>query len=610
MRRRCQKQSALVLMVLISLCQLSCSSGPSTPPAAAIGPAPEFQVVVYGGTPGGTMAAISAANEGLKVALVEPGNHIGGMLSGGLGATDSGNKSIIGGKALEYFQRVGSIYGQEISWQFEPHVAETTLRNWLDQSGVKIFLGHHVLNAKKNSSKISSIETDDGSFFTANVFIDASYEGDLMAKSGVSYTLGRESCSVYGESLAGRQSYSQDHQFSDAVPAYDSSNQLLPLVTPADSEIPGDGDLKIQAYNYRLCLTANKDNQVPFPKPPGYDPKRYELLRSYLSIKGGSLSLSSLMSLTPVPNGKTDTNNSGPISTDFIGGNWDYPEADYAKREEIKQEHRSYVQGFLYFLANDPSVPSQLQNETRNWGLAKDEFTDTGNWPYQIYVREARRMVGAYVMTQADLQTNLTKNDSIGMGSYNSDSHHVQRFVTSQGTVLNEGDVEVPVTPYEIPYSSITPKETECENLLVTVCVSSSHVAFSSLRMEPQFMIIGQAAGEAAFLAIRDNCSLQRVDVAQLRSRLRSQSQILGWSDVKTAISIPSVGSTKIDRTALVATSARATITLVATSIANTVTLVRSRFLNSLGDFRKQSELFLSNPNSADATVAIRHRDS
>lgn len=610
-----QRLVAPILAVLASLSLLSCSSGSSLLAALSTQPTPEYQVVVYGGTASGTIAAITAARDGLKVALVEPGNHIGGMLSGGLGATDYGNRLVIGGRALEFFQRAGGSYGRDTAWQFEPHVAEKTLRDWLDESGVKVFFGHHIVNAQKADRKIASLETDDGKIFTAGVYIDASYEGDLMAMAGVSYTLGRESRSTYGETLAGRQQYCPNHQFTVPVPAYDSANQLSPLVSLADSAQPGAGDRKIQAYNYRLCMTKNQDNQVPFPKPAGYDPKSYDLLQRYLSLQGGDLNLSGLLALNSVPNGKTDTNNNGPISTDFIGGSWDYPDADFARREEIKEDHKRYLQGFLYFLANDPGVPAQLQSEMQQWGLAKDEFTDTGNWPHQIYVREGRRMTGRYVMTQADLQTNLTKSDSIGMGSYDSDSHHVQRYATPNGTVLNEGDVEVPVNPYQIPYSAIVPKESECENLAVTVCMSASHVAFSSLRMEPQFMIMGQAAGQAAYLATRDGSTMQGVDVTQLRSGLRAQQQVLEWSDVKLANTTPPVGSIQIDGGAPETASAGATLTLLATSAVHTVT--QMQFSNDSGAswspweaYSTSRELTLTPAVSGPKSVTVRYQDS
>lgn len=616
--------AAWLLTAIALLCQLSCSSesasrpaatAPPPSPAAPPPPPPEYQVVVYGATASGVMAAISAARQGMKVALVEPGNHVGGMVSGGLGYTDYGRKYLIGGQALEFFRRAGEAYGEEVAWRFEPHVAETVLKHWLEQAGVRVFFGRQVVSARKEGAEIRAMETDDGAVFTAYVFIDASYEGDLMARAGVAYTVGREGRSRYGESLAGRQQYSASHQFTVPVPAYDESNRLLPLLSQPDQGNPGDGDRKVQAYNYRLCMTDNRENQVPFPRPAGYDPKRYELLKRYLALKGANFKLNNLMYLGELPNGKTDTNNAGPISTDFIGGNWDYPEADYARREQIKEEHKRYIQGFLYFLANDPSVPATLQADTRKWGLAKDEFTDTGNWPHQIYVREARRMIGSYVMTQADLQTERFKEDSIGMGSYNSDSHHVQRYATPEGTVLNEGGMEVPVQPYQIPYRSITPKEAECRNLLVPVCLSASHVAFSSLRMEPQFMIMGEAAGLAASLAVRASSAVQGIDLSQLQSLLRARQQVLGLADANLLRTTPPTGGILINGGAATASSTSVTVSLFAASAANTVT--EMSFSKDLGahwttwePFAATRGVTLTPAENGPKSISVRYHDS
>lgn len=524
----------LILITLLASFQFSCSSNPTTPHPPS-GKESKYQVVVYGATASGAIAAIAAAKDGLRVALVEPGGHIGGMVSGGLGATDVTNKSTIGGMSRQFFVRVGHEYGKGISWQFEPHIAEKVLRQWLEEAGVKVFLGSRLNRVQKDNLKLTAIEMENRLSFSADVFIDASYEGDLLAKDGVSYTVGREAKSTFGESLAGTQQVSPRHQFDVPVSPYDASGKLLPLVTGDSAGAAGMEDRKVQAYTYRLCMTKDKGNQVPFNKPPGYSPDHYELLRRYLMLERGSLSLDSLMDLVPIPNGKTDTNSRGPISTDLIGGSWSYPEADYAERDLIKEAHKNYIQGFLYFLANDPSVPEKLQSETKKWGLAKDEFTDNDNWPYQLYIREARRMIGSYIITQADLQTNRTKADAIGLGSYNSDSHHVQRLATPQGTTVDEGNIEVPLEPYEIPYRGIIPKANECTNLLVPVCLSASHVAYSSLRMEPQYMIMGQSAAEAAYLSIKRATPVQQVNVAELQDRLRARGQVITLRDITTA---------------------------------------------------------------------------
>jgi hypothetical protein len=505
--------------------------------------AAEYDVVVYGGTAGGTIAAIAAANEGADVALIEPGRHIGGMVSGGLGRTDHAKKAVIGGMSREFYERLGDHYGEEITWYPEPHVAEKTLRAWIDETSVEVLFERRVDTVEMQGKHIASITMLNGDRFEADIFIDASYEGDLLPRANITYTWGREGQDVYGESLAGRRLFSPKHQFLAPVSPYDSNGELSPLVYTGDDGEVGQGDRKVQAYNFRLCMTKDKDNQVPWPKPDGYDPARWELLGRYLKAVPG-LTVDKLMHPAQViPNGKTDTNNNGAISTDYIGGSWDYPEADYERRAEIWEDHKRYVQGFCYFLAHDPSVPESIRDEMNEWGLAKDEFVDTDNWPHQLYIREARRMIGEYVMHQADLQTDRTKPDSIGMGSYNSDSHNVQRITNTAGSgwpedveaVINEGDMQVGVRPYEIAYRAITPKKAECENLIVPVCFSASHVAYSSMRMEPQYMIIGQAAGVAGVMALKNDVAVQDINVDALRARLREQKAVLAMRDAEPA---------------------------------------------------------------------------
>jgi hypothetical protein len=500
-------------------------------------------VVVYGATAGGAMAAIAAANAGLSVALLEPGRHVGGMISGGLGRTDHGNKAVIGGMSRAFFERVGAHYGADITWYFEPHVAERVLRDWLEETpSVQSFFGERVDSLTKENAEITGLTTLSGNTFRGAVFIDASYEGDLLPRAGISYTWGREGQEMYGESLAGRIEYSEKHQFQVPVSPYADDGTLIPLVFGGDAGKAGQGDQKVQAYNFRLCLTQNKDNQVPYPKPAGYDRARYDLLERYLAARPET-QLREILSIGEVENGKTDINNNGPVSTDHIGASWRYPEANYEERTRIWQDHVDYVQGFFYFLSNDPSVPRPLQDDLNSWGLAKDEFVDTDNWPHQMYIREARRMVGDYVMQQKDLQTERSKADSVGMGSYNSDSHHVQR-IPVQGSphwpadvpgVLNEGDMQVPVRPYEIAYRALTPTKEECTNLLVPVCFSASHVAYSSMRMEPQYMILGHTAGVAAAMAIATGRPVQEIDVQTLRQTLRAQNQVLSLEDASGA---------------------------------------------------------------------------
>jgi hypothetical protein len=494
-----------------------------------------FDLVVYGGTAGGVITAVAAAREGLAVALVEPGRHLGGMVSGGLGWTDYGKKEVIGGYSLEFFQRVGAKYGRDIEWHFEPHVAEAVFDDLVKEAGVRVFLRHPLREKNgvvRNGTALTQIVTEDGTPFRARIFADASYEGDLMAQAGVSYTWGREGIREYNESLAGVRDRTPLHQFRAAVSPVDSSGRLLPEIMPRSKDPVGAADKRVQAYNFRLCMTRNSANRVAWPKPAGYSAARYELLARYLPALekelGRPLAINDVMKADIVQNGKTDTNNNGAFSTDYIGGSYEYTEGNYAARARIRQAHVDYIQGFLYFLSTDSRVPAALSTEMKAWGLCGDEFADTDHWPYQLYVREARRMVGEYVMSQKDIQTELTRPDSIGMGSYNSDSHNVQRRPADDGTAVeNEGDMQVAVTPYEIPYRLLLPRRAQATNLLVPVCFSATHVAYSTLRMEPQYMILGHAAGVAAKMAIEGHQAVQDIDTKALAAKLASQRAVL-----------------------------------------------------------------------------------
>jgi hypothetical protein len=380
---------------------------------------------------------------------------------------------------------------------------------------------------------VTSITTENGQTFSGKLFADCSYEGDLMTQAGVEYTVGRESSAQYGESLAGVRERTPLHQFMVRTSPYDANGKLLPEVDPGPKAAPGTGDKKVQAYNFRMILSEDPANQVPFPKPPDYDPHRYELLARLLDAMTKKLGRPQVMNevtlIAKIPNKKADINNQGAFSTDYIGKSWNYPDGDYATRKRIWEDHINYTKGFFYFLAHDARVPASLQKEVNSWGLAKDEFVDTDHWPHQLYIREARRMLGEYVMTQKDIQTDLKKPDVIGMGSYNSDSHNIQRLATLDGAVENEGDMQVPVTPYQIPYRMILPKRQQATNLLVPVAFSASHVAYSTLRMEPQYMIIGQAAGVAAAMAIKANKPVQEIDAGALSAKLKSQGAVFEW---------------------------------------------------------------------------------
>ena len=498
-------------------------------------------VLVYGGTASGIMAALAAARAGRRVTLLEPGRHLGGMVSGGLGWTDIGDRRIVGGLTRDFYARVAAQYDVAL-WGVlgpEPHVAESIFRDWLAEAGVTVHLGARLGGVARDGRSIRAIAAETGETFAARVFIDAGYEGDLLAGAGVAYTVGRESVSLHGESWAGRQPIRPDkHNFDAPVSAYvnDNAGPLLPLIHDRPLVPEGDGDGAVQSYCFRLCLTDAPERRIPFPRPEGYDPARYELLRRYLAAAGPRVTLGSLLGLKGrLPNGKADANSIGPLSTNLLdGSNWAYPEASYARRAAIWDDHLRYTAGLLYTLAHDPGVPPAMRAETQGWGLPADEFADTGGWPHQLYIREGRRLLGEYHLTQHDLQGRGAQYDTVGMGAYNIDIRETQRiclpvprFPHLVGEVFNEGYLSLLVEPYAIPYRALLPRYAECDNLIVPVCVSASHVAFSSVRMEPQYMILGHAAGAAAALAIADNVAVQRVDTVALQRALGAAGQVL-----------------------------------------------------------------------------------
>ncbi len=505
-------------------------------PSAYAGPA-SYEVVVYGATAGGAAASIAAAQEGRSVALLDPGRHVGGMISGGLGRTDMDRQqNVIGGLAREFFERVGKVYSEPVSWLFEPHVAEQILTDWLRQAGVRVLFGQQIKSVLKQGSRIVRLQTETGDAYEAQVYIDCTYEGDLMKQAGVSYAIGREARIKYGESLAGRQDILPGpHQFRAAVSPYAPDGALLPLIIPQDRVVAtGEGDGHVQSYCFRICLSDDPNNRLPIAAPEGYDSKRYGLVRNYLAALGDSARLSDFLGISRLPHNKTDVNSGGAVSTDAPSLSWSYPEADYAERQRIWHQHLTWAQGLLYFLGHDTSVPEPIRQEMLQWGLPRDEFPDTGHWPHQLYVRDGRRMLGEYVLTQHDLQEGRCKYDSIGMGGYNIDirevqwiAHRVYRFPNAPDEVLMEGYLSMPVEPYEIPYRSLLPRYDQCSNLLVPVCISASAVAFASFRMEPQFMIAGYAAGMAASLAVSSHSSVHAIDLTQLQRKLSEHQQIL-----------------------------------------------------------------------------------
>ncbi len=519
-----------------------------------------YDMVIYGGTSAGIAAAVQASRMGHSVVVVGPDVHLGGLTSGGLGFTDTGNKQVIGGIAREFYHRVWQHYQEPGAWEweprekfgnrgqgtpaidganrtmwlFEPHVAEAVFEELVREHDIPVFRDEWLDRndgVEMDGPLIRSISMLSGERFFGKVFIDATYEGDLMACAGVEYFVGREPNSLYGETLNGVQiENAVSHQFEGNIDPYvipgDPSSGLLPRIHGENPGRQGEGDKRLQAYNYRVCLTRVEGNRVPFPKPENYDPFQYELLLR--TLKAGSWHIAGKFDM--IPNGKTDTNNHGSFSTDNIGMNYDYPEASYERRREILREHEEYQKGYFYFIANDPRVPGDKREWMAQWGLARDEFTDNGNWPHQIYVREARRMVSDFVMTENHVRRIKPTPRSIGMGSYNMDSHNTQRYVDANGYARNEGDVQVsPGGPYPIDYGSIVPKADECENLLVPVCLSASHIAFGSIRMEPVFMILGQSAATAASMSIQMDRKIQDVPYDRLREKLLEDGQVLDW---------------------------------------------------------------------------------
>ena len=514
---------------------------------------PVYDVVVYGGTSGGVIAAIQVARMGKTVVLIEPTAHIGGLTSGGLGATDIGNKAAIGGLSRDFYRKVGSYYRQasvwkygslesyvggrkgaeDELWMFEPHVAEQIFRDWLAEFKVPIIKERFDLKngIRLQGRRIAALKMESGQWIAGRMFIDATYEADVMAGAGCRYHVGREANAVYGETLNGIQvGRAHSHQFVKDVDPYvkpgDPASGLLPLIQAGSLAKDGDGDGHVQAYNFRMCTTDVPENRRPWPRPDGYDSARYELLLRNCEAGDHRVPWNPIF----MPNRKTDTNNNFAISTDFIGANYDYPDGDYQTRDRIFREHVLYQQGLMYTLANNPRVPESVRSHFQKLGLAKDEFQDNDNWPHQLYVREARRLISEYVMTQHHCQGKVVCEDPVGMGAYNMDSHNVHRYVTPDGKVRNEGDIQVGVSPYPISYRSIRPRKEESENLLVPVCLAASHIAYGSIRMEPVFMVLGQSAATAACQAIDANVAVQEIDYSKLKARLLDEKQVLEWT--------------------------------------------------------------------------------
>jgi len=524
--------------------------------------AADYDVVVYGATSAGVIAAVQAKKMGRSVVVVGPDKHLGGLSSSGLGFTDTGNKAVIGGLARDFYHRIWEEYQKPATWKFqkqqeygnkgqgtpamdgenrtmwifEPSVAERVFEAYVREFEIPVFRDEWLdrkSGVAKTGESIREITMLSGKKFAGKMFIDATYEGDLLATAGVSYHVGREAQSVYDEQWNGAQVgvLHHTHHFGKLnispyrVPG-DPKSGVLPRISVEPPGAYGAGDSRVQAYCYRFCVTNAEENRIPFPKPASYDAGQYELLLRVFDAGWRE----TFHKFDPIPNHKTDTNNHGPFSFDNIGMNYEYPEASYEKRAEILKEHRTYQQGLLYFIANDPRVPTEVREKAATYGLPKDEFLDNDHWPHQIYVREARRMTGQYVMTENELTKKRPTPDSVGMGSYTIDSHNTQRYITPEGFVQNEGDIGVHITPYEIAYGALVPKRGEANNLFAPVCVSSSHIAYGSIRMEPVFMILAQSAATAASMAIEKQLPVQDVPYPALKERLLSDGQVLGYT--------------------------------------------------------------------------------
>ena len=514
----------------------------------------ETDICVYGGSSAGVIAAYTAAKMNKRVILIEPGRHLGGLTTGGLGYTDIGNKYAISGISLDFYRRIGKHYGKLEQWIFEPHVAENILKEYINSAKVTVWYEYELNAVEKRDGYIISatfaIAGDVKNVKTvvkAKMFLDCTYEGDLMAKAGVSYTVGREDNKKYGETYNGVQLLNK-HQFPDGIDPYrvpgDKNSGLVWGVSNNILEPVGTGDKKVQTYNFRICLTNDPRNMIPVSEPENYDASKYELLLRFLEKKPSN-NLSGFLKFDLMPNHKTDINNNGPFSTDMIGMNHDFAEADYATRRKIQKDHEDYNKGLLYFIGHDPRMPVHLGDSMLKWGYPKDEYVDNRNWTPQMYVREARRMIGQYVMTQANCEGREVVKDAVGMAAYTMDSHNCQRLVVN-GMVKNEGDVQIGgFPPYPISYGSLVPKESECRNLLVPVCLSASHIAYGSIRMEPVFMVLGQSSAVAAVQAIDGKTSVQKVDVRKLQALLRtnpladgSTPEIVLDNDDKTSIEL------------------------------------------------------------------------
>ncbi|MEO5999755.1 MAG: FAD-dependent oxidoreductase [Chitinophagaceae bacterium] len=499
-------------------------------------------ICIYGGTAGGVIAAYTAKKCGKSVILIEPGRMLGGMTTSGLGQTDIGNKQAITGLARQFYQKVGAKYGVPEQWTFEPHVALEVIEDYIKRGDIQVLMQMQLFKVNKSRQLIQSILLKDAEDLkspsievSAKEFIDCTYEGDLLAMAGVSFVVGREDNKKYNETLSGFQlpeyhKQSGYHQFPDGVDPYKTpglpSSGLLWGISNNKASAPGTGDKKAQTYNIRICLTDSLENSLPITRPQDYDSTKYELLVRLFAAQPTMRKINEYFIWSLMPNHKTDINNRGGFSTDMIGMNYDWPEGTFERRKKIFAAHVSYTKGLLYFMKEDNRVPIELRQFVSKWGYPKDEYGAFGNFTPQLYVREARRMIGEYVMTEHNCRGTEKVIDSIGQAAYTMDSHNIQRIVVN-GMVKNEGNVEVgSFPPYPVSYRSITPKQSECTNLLVPVCLSASHIAYGSIRMEPVFMVLGQSSAMAACMAIDGKVPVQKINISKLQNWLHSDAYL------------------------------------------------------------------------------------
>lgn len=478
------------------------------------------EIIIYGATPAGIMAAVTLTQKGYSPVIVEPSNYVGGIMTSGLGASDQCNGKYFGGLSKSYFKEIGSHYGKKISWRFEPHVGQKVFDSFIAKNKIQIVKNTRIIAASKKENQITAVQLDNGKTLEGKIFIDASYEGDLMALAKVRYKIGREGQKEFNEDLAGINLGVDRFMFPTPISPYFKDGTMIPGIQPKMGTL-GDGDDKTMAYNFRLCVTTKEGNKAPIPLPKNYKKENYELLARWIRARPNVL-IKQIILFLDIPNGKYDINNNGPFSTNLIGGNWEYPEGDYKKREEIKEQHAEHIKGLFYFLMNDERVPQRLRDTTKGLGLCKDEFVENNHWPHQLYVRVARRMIGNYVLTQNEMSSKVPQPDSVAIGVCPIESHTIQRVVYKE-TTLNEGNASKRVTPYRIPYRTITPQITDARNLLVPVALSASHIAYSSLRMEPVFMTLGETAGLAAELALKNNSAVQEISIPSLHKVMKER---------------------------------------------------------------------------------------